>query len=477
MMTQFILALMLGMSLPQALFRVMTPATAATSNIVMLQDVACNNAATHAAYSCSLSATGSGQSAVIVAQDFNGLPSAPTDSASDTFTNAFSIQSAHGNGYLDYWCGAISSGVTSVTLNTPASGSSNGQVRVYSGLASGCPVDVKNTALFNAASPASTTYPILGAQDDLAVAGCIAGVASPGYGALDDYANLLQSVNSSIANAMAAADIVNGLASYYSGNMSTSAAGNECAVVAFKSAVAGTAPSGNLPTSYTDFETGQPNGTALTLAMLNSTTHGGGAGWWKAFGTGNNSGFTTSTTSTAPLHQVTVNGKTYTASQTLNYLMTTSPTNYVSESVPLLGESYLNWMGTVTLPSDLTSQQDWVSLTSGSDHIQFDLNLATAKIGIECQTVSVDSTLSVVGGEVLIISMQFNATGTGNHTLNIYNSSGTLLDGPLTCAVTGTSSPSNIEIGQAHASPATSGTLSVAAQEVQFSSSSAMLVP
>jgi hypothetical protein len=437
-------------------------AASASSNIVFVESQACNNTSTHASYTCTLStATGSGQVAVIVAEDYNAVPSAPTDGG-DTFTSVFSIQSAHGNGYLDAWCGAVSSGKTSFTLNATSGSYNNGEVRIYSGTSASCPSDVVSASLLNTSATGTSSAIALSTQTDLGVAACMAGVTAPGFGAIDNWNNGLGSANASNAQDLYVTDIVNGILSQFTANMSNTHSSNEeCAAITLQGAVAGTAPSGNSPTGYADFESGQSSGTALTAAILNSGSHGGLAGWVGATSTGNYNGFTTTSGSQMnTLHQVNVNGKTYAAGEGslgIAYDMTTSPTNYIHWTLPITTLTALDAMAYLTIPSDTTDQQDWFELTAGSDDIMFDLNFSTGKLGVECPSGSTDTSISSSGATEYIASLQYVAGL--KHTLQLYNSSG-VLQATVSCAATGTNDPSGIYIGQAHTSAAT-GTLLV----------------
>lgn len=433
---------------------------ASSPSIAFVQDVACNNAATHAAYACALTATGSNQYAVIVSQDYNAQAAAPTDSASDTFSNLYSAPSVHGAGTMTVWGGKISSGVTSITLNTPTSGSSDSVVRIYSGISTATQPDVSSASLLNTSAVATTSTPTLGTQNDLAVGACMAPSATPVFSAsLDNWTNGLISPNASIGNEVFAADILNGVASQFTSNYAITSPNNqECAVVLLKGANAGSVPGGNSPTGYADFEA-STDGTALSTAILNAGSHGVLPGWWSDPGSSTYAGFTVCSAGQMGTNtQTNVNGVSFIAGEGTRgicYNMATSPTNSFQFSLPV-ATAQVSIAVKIKVGTDVTDQQDLLTVEGGgSDHAQIDINLATGKLGLECQSSTSDSTITPTANTEYGFYLQYVAGGT--HTLKIYTTPTTspTLAATVTCAATGTNDVTAIELGQQHATAGT----------------------
>lgn len=404
----------------------------ASSNILLVQSVACTSGTTNAAYACTLSSTGSGHLIVILQNDADnpGAPSAPTDGG-DTFTQAYTAGQANGEGRTSiyYLCNSTS-GKTSITINQ-ASGHSAANVREYSGTATTSCLDaVISTTASNGSSTNMVSKTITATQNDLAIGGCSTGQsATASLAAVDMWGNGKDYPQSNDGTDSYAADILNAFPSLVTANISAASHNYGCFAALFKSAVAGSS-SGIQPNTYVDFA-GISNGTTLSIANMSATgSHGSDILW-----TGSTSPLTGITAATScatnPVTPVYVNGTKYTtATNGMAYDLSQANKNIIftdfnGTHASVAAAGFINMPN----PSDATNPYTILGFTAGGLD-RAELFIQNGAWGLE--TAGGDSsTQTFTYGTQYWWTMQYNAGGT--HKLRLYScSSGCTVQGNWT---------------------------------------------
>src|ERR1700730_10402977 len=253
--------------------------TGSASNILLVQSVECEQSGISGSYACTLTATGTGH--LLTAQEFDfanapGTPATPAGWTQDCVKNNGSA------GQITYYSyPSAPSGIISVTF-TPSSGASSAVVSEWSGMATSSPFDGCGGYVDNRGKGAHWfSGAKLSSQTDLAIGAALNRTNDAnGFAPSDVWTELKDAPQTHSGDEGWTAYMVNGLQSPFTALGTMASAADVLSTVAlYKSAVAGTAPTGALVSSYSDFESGT-NGTTLTTAILNAGTHGMGINQW-----------------------------------------------------------------------------------------------------------------------------------------------------------------------------------------------------
>jgi hypothetical protein len=352
----FVLLLVLAIAgvaaqINQAIF--MGGTIVAASNIIIVQKVCsvtgctgttananCKQTGTSGSFGCLLATTTTGNALIVLENDFNGntTPSVPTGTGA-TFTQDCSVlQGAQIGRVLSFSAPNITGQTTpTITINPGASTATSVIVLEVSGLPASSPFDACSPAFVNNGTATTwTSGSLAAAQTDLAFGCALIGTsATTAFTGGDVWGTFLNSPQAADAETFGCAPILNGLQTLFTGVGSSGASASYYGlVILYKSAVAGSAPSGNSVTAYSDFET-STNGTTVTAAILSAGSHGAAArtdAW--AAGTG----FTVATASQLNnATQNSTNGTAYpagTGTRGLAYNLATSPVQTVSFTFP-----------------------------------------------------------------------------------------------------------------------------------------------
>jgi hypothetical protein len=429
--------------------------TSSASNILLVQSVECEQSGINGSYACTLTPTGTGH--LLTAQEFNfadipGTPATPAGWTQDCVKNNGSA------GQITYYSYPNApSGITSVIF-IPSSGASSAVVSEWSGMATSSPFDACDGHVDNGQGGA---HWFSGAkhssQTDLAIAAALNRTNDAnGFAPSDVWSELKDAPQTHSGAEGWTAYIVNGSQSPFTAVGTTISAVDVLSSVAlYKSAVAGTAPTGALVSSYSDFESGT-DGTTLTAAILDAGTHGMGINQWTL---NNPSGFTVCTAGSLPSYsKATTNGTTYAAgagTRGICYNMANGGADYAYEHIPsdhLTVNVYVN----VNVGTNVTSYSSPVFVGApGADVAAFTIN-SSGQLALECsflnpQDYLISPTTLAVANTTYGIWLQF--VGGGMHTIKIYSNPTTnpQLMGTATCPAQGTNYATEVGIGEFHA--------------------------
>lgn len=252
---------------------------AAVSNILTTQSVACTSGATtgNPSPSCTITSTGAGNLLVAVVDypdTTTAAPAVPSDGSNTYVLAGSQMNTALGGSLAVYYVASSVSGATSLVIH-PASGHTNTCFMEFSGTKTSSPLDLISSSLTaNTATTAWINPPALTAQTDLVIgfsanqltatpAQAAAGVFNESKNAPQgsDGANLFCEWVRNAAESQYFATGTGNSSSYYVG------------MVAFKSAVAGSA-TGDFPSTFINFSGGTNSATPTPTDLLVGT-HGG----------------------------------------------------------------------------------------------------------------------------------------------------------------------------------------------------------
>ncbi len=296
----------------------------------------------------------------------------------------------------------------------------------------------------------------LSSQTDLAIGAALNRMNDPnGFAPSDVWTALKDAPQTQSGDEGWTAYIVNGLQSPFTAlGTITSSADVLSTVALYKSAVAGTAPTGALVSSYSDFEN-STDGTTLTAAILNAGTHGMGINQWSL---ASSAGFTVCTAGSFPSYaNTTTNGTTYAAgagTRGICYDMQSGGGNNAYEGIPadnLTVTVYVN----VNVGTNVTSYSSPVLVgAAGADAAAFTIN-SSGQLALECsfanpQDYPISPTTLAVANTTYGIWLQY--VGGGMHTIKIYSNPTTnpSLIGTATCPAQGTNYAAEVGIGEFH---------------------------
>jgi hypothetical protein len=427
--------------------------TNSVSNTRLVQSVYCQQASGSGSETCLAAPTTAGTLLTAVEFDFNnstGVPATPANWKLD----CSETDGSHGR--LTFFSYPNNPGGITSAVFTPASGPSTAVVAEWSGMSASSPFDGCGPFGSNGSNgPYFTSGAVMASQTDLAIGGVLAQfndnfVFTPGEG----WTPLLNAPQTHVGAQGWTAYIENGAASPYTflgtANVST---GFYAAVATYKSVVAGSVPSGNLASSFTDFET-STNGTTLTTPIMDTATHGSGVSHWTV-----DSGYKISTSAQMTAHSpTTVNGITYSGSGTRGLAedLTVSGDikNTFPESAPKASAFTYFTTGT-----DIVDYLSYFCIggDNGNDFACFTVNFQ-GQIELECKTgedwLVSPMTLAAINTKYAI-ALQYVAGG--RHTLKVYGTPGTTptLLGTASCPATGTNNAIDVIVGNSHGVPGT----------------------
>ena len=426
--------------------------TGSASNIQLVQSVECVQSGTSGSYACTLAPTGTGH--LLTAQEFDfantpGTPVTPAGWTQDCVKNNGTA------GQITYYSYPNApSGIASVTF-TPSSGTSSAVVSEWSGMATSSPFDGCDGYVDNKAAGAYWfSGAKLSSQTDLAIGAAINLTNDAnGFAPADVWTVLKDAPETVSGDEGWTAYIANGSQSPFTalGTM-TSAVEVFGTVALYKSAVAGTAPTGALVSSYSDFESGT-NGTSLTTAILNAGTHGMGINQWTL---NNASGFTVCAAGSLPSYSnTTTNGTTYAAESGTRGICYDMPSGgQAYEAIPaenLTVTAYVN----VNVGTNVTSYSSPVIVqAAGLDAAGFAIN-SSGQLALECsfanpQDYPISPATLAVANTTYGIWLQY--VGGGMHSIKIYSNPTTnpQLIGTATCPAQGSNYATEVGIGEFH---------------------------
>lgn len=434
---------------------------AASSNNVLVQSAICSNGSGTGTYNCTLSATGTGNLILIQEADLGAsaaAPSVPTDGG-DTFvqdcTNAVAS-----NGRLTYFSFPNSvSGRTTFAIN-PTASISQATIEEWSGMATASPLDVCVGALHSTSDVSWLSNSLAATQTDLAIGATYDRVNNTDNFTSGDVWTAIPPClnpgnhcgNPTDGDGYFVQYIKNGLKSHFTsvGTINNSRF-IQNGLALYKSAVVGSAPSGNLVTGLSDFENGA-NGNTLTAAIAAGGSHGvcsEPTNW--SFGVGAGTGFTVATAAQQNnFTQNTTNGTTYAAAagtRGISYDLSTSPVNQTLCAFPAT-VSQASLVAEVNISSNAQLYSILqINGSGGTDRLGAQVQTGSVTIVAECGGAS-GSGIAFTLGTNIAIFVQYVQNGTG--TVKVYGGTnyGTLL-GTSTCALTNTAATS-AEFGQTH---------------------------
>ncbi len=437
----------------------------AVSNITLVNSTACfSNSGT--SYSCTIPSTAAGDGLIIIQEDADNpsAPTVPTGVTGSTCVTDHSYAQSNNEGRQTYFnCPNISAGTTTVTLHVASSGHSAVNVREYSGLATSSLLDTIVAAkTVTTSTTTEFSNPLATSQTDLAVTSCSEGAtATSNMAAGTGWGNGKKFVQTADATDSYAADMLN-VQGQITGILTGDSHNYTCILALYKSAVAGTPPTGNTPTAYSDFEN-STNGTALTSAILIAGTHGGSCTW-----TGTSSGMTVSTSGEqATVQNVTTNGVTYTAPD--------AGTRGIAFDATVGGNATCTWVGgNATTASagvwwkapasqDATSPDSFITIGGNGAADYADAQLLQVSGGTRRVILEAPSCGACASSFITLptlatwymVTVQY--VGGGTHSLSIYDTSGSQVGSTLTAAATGTNRPVSIQFGNSHGTAGTTG--------------------
>jgi Divergent InlB B-repeat domain/Putative Ig domain len=426
--------------------------TGSASNILLVQSVECEQSGISGSYACTLTPTGTGHLLTAQEFDFANTPGTPATSAGWTQDCVKNNGSAGQITYYSY--PNAPSGITSVTF-TPSSGASSAVVSEWSGMATSSPFDGCDGYVDNGGRGAYWfSGAKLSSQTDLAIGAALnrANVAN-GFAPSDVWTELMDApqTHNGVDEGWTAY-IVNGLKSPFTALGTTASAVDVLSTVAlYKSAVAGTAPTGALVSSYSDFESGT-NGTTLTTAILNAGTHGMGINQWTL---DNSTAFTVCTAGSLPSYSnTTTNGTTYAAgagTRGICYNMKNG-----GQALESMSSKTVTLYVNVNLGANATAYSNPVIIGNfGVDDAAFTIKW-TGELELECPFASPED--YPISGSNLAqanttygIWLQYDSAG-GHHTIKIYSNPTTnpSLIGTATCPAQGSTAATTLGFGEFH---------------------------
>ena len=351
-------------------------------------------------------------------------------------------------------------GSRAVTLNVAATGHSSVNIRDYKGM--------KATALLDAVAAAKTittattvefSNTIQATQTDLAVAYCATGgSAAANMSARTGWGNGKDFPNAADVTDVFAVDIVNAKATQITALLNGDSHNYSCAIAVYKSAVAETVPTGNLPSAYLDFETGV-NGDQIVPGNALTSAHGGNCTWTVQGGSSAN--LVIDTALDKPLlTQISVNGVSF------------APPNAGTRGVhkdPITGGQFLQcaWSGGSTTTASIGVWWHSSAATDSQTYSMFGIggggDVATVSIAgavnpshLIIEANSGDSTgfVTIATNTWYMVTLQYVSNGT--HSMNVYDTSGAQIGSTVTVAATGINPPVTAFLGQTHAGAGTS---------------------
>lgn len=442
----------------QILGPILTTATA-SPNVIFVSSTACNNGTGATTVVCTVPALTAGAFIVLFENDADNpaAPSLPTGGCSVTWVQDGTFSAAINGRITVFHCQSATGAATTITGNPALSTHSSMNARVYTGIASSTPVNFISPAYANNTASLTVQYTNTesGSQTDLAIAVCSEGVNNnahyvlgPGYGNLTDFPQPNDGTDT------AAEDVVNAKTSQWTGSFTTDAHNYNCLQIMYKAANPGSAPAGNQPSFYTDFE-GVTNAASVTAAQLANSTHGGNCAW--TLGGAALQGATLGEKPTV-LNQ-TVNGATYAAPDTGTLGIRYDPglggaqglcTFLIAQTNVTAG---IWWKSPATLPD--TTTHSFITI-GGAGAADFSMcALAAGQSYVVNETFGGDSTghINISASTWYRATVQYNKGGT--HSCNLYDISGTLL-GSVSHAATGSNNAVNAVVGNNHGGAGTS---------------------
>lgn len=437
------------------------------SNITLIQSVVCTSGASTGSTSCTTTATGSGNLLVyyVHAGDNTSANSVPT-SSSGTWSQACTFTT---NGRVSiYYMANSPSGITAVATHEAASNHTASVFYEFSGIATASPLDVCSSAELSITSTTPATPTLATTQTDIVIGwtredssgSLTTHTAGPQWTAA--YAPQASDGNASVVEYYTA---LNNIQSQNTPDFTIDSHGWRTGAVAFKSAVAGTTPTGNTSVStYADFEN-STNGTTVTGAIAAAGFHGGGCDQVGAGGS--DPGVTVSGTlvvsttgQKGTVLNETTNGVTYAAPDagtrgyrydpgnggaTVNCRFNTT-SNAVSAGVW--------WLSPSTFPDTTTHSVVTVS-NPGNDFAA--IAMPASQSYMVCETQGGDSTghIAIAGNTWYRLTVQYNAAGT--HQCGVYDITGTQVGSTATHAATGNFVATTVQFGNSHGGAGTTG--------------------
>ena len=430
--------------------------TGPASNIQLVQSVECEQSGISGSYACAITPTGTGH--LLTAQEFDfadapGTPVTPAGWTQDCVKNNGSA------GQITYYSYPNApSGIASVIF-TPSSGASSAVVSEWSGMATTSPFDGCDGYVDNGGIG---TYWFSGAklssQNDLAIGAALNRTNDAnGFAPSDVWTELMDAPQTLSGDEGWTAYIANGLKSPFTAVGTMASAVDVMSTVAlYKSAVAGTAPTGALVSSFSDFESGT-DGTTLTTAILNAGTHGMGINQWTL---NNSTAFSVCTAGNLPTYSnTTTNGTTYAAGAgTRGICFNMQSGGEAYETIPaenLTVTVYVN----VNVGTNVTSSSSPVFIGDpGVDGAAFTIS-SSGQLALECSYANpvdypISPTALAVANTTYGIWLQY--AGGGVHSLKVYSNPTTnpTLIGTATCPAQGTNYATEVGIGEFYAGAA-----------------------
>lgn len=453
--------------------------TVAASNILSVQTpVACTSGAgSTGSTSCTVTSTGSGNLLVywVHAGDNTSANSVPT-SSSGTWVQACTFTGGSGRATW-YYMANSPSGLTSVTTHEASGNHTAGVFYEFSGVATSSPLDVCSATELNISTAAPVSPTITTTQTDIVLAATredtSASLATHNAGKdwTGTYAPQASDGNASVVEYRT---VTNGVVGNFVADFVVTSHSYRTSIISFKSAVAGSAPSGNSVQAFSQMSNSSDT-TTITAAIAQAGMFGGYPGDGASLGIVVGTGFTVSNaagTSCTPPSNITVNGVTY--SGTLTHGISFDLSN-VSQTINFnlaVAQANVTILSCFQISNDDKQYGPFGISASGTDYILAAYNSAgnTDKILAEC--VSGDGTgFAISVNTAYMLEMEYRAGGT--HTLRVYGgaSYGTLI-GTSTCAATGSNNVTFYQIGQNHATTAGSGHLYVGGLMAAFGAGS-----
>jgi len=446
-------------------------ASAASSNILIVHSATGANGAS-GSYSVTLPSTTAGNAILCQEADYAGspgAPSVPTDGG-DTFVSDSTLTVAS-NGRLTYFSVCSGAGGHTTVTMTPASGASSAVCSEVSGLKTSSCFDAAASALNTTASLASWQSSSKAAtQTDLAVAATYNRVNNTDtFTAGDVWTGFAPCIggghcgNSTDGDQLFVEYILNGWGQFTGEGTINNARTQNTAVALYKSAVAGSAPAGNIVTDYSDFENGS-NGNALTPTILAAGSHGLGSSvnLW----TQTNSGAGMTVATAAQQNNITANtangttyaaaagtrGIAYTPSSGPTYNLLTLPSSTTTLSTMI--QFTMSPNGDNTLYSLLT-----VNGSGGSDFCDAQTQSSTS-IALETKGATSSSITGLTNSASYFAVLTYTSGTPDACTLKIFNSSGVQQGSTLSQNSTGNNSISavSVDFGQSHNATGPGGT-------------------
>jgi hypothetical protein len=440
---------------------------AAASNIILLHSTTCNNTTGATTVVCTVPSTTAGSFLEITEEDADNpaAPSLPTGEATAVQDGTFPA-SANGRTTI-FHVASSNGGVTTITGHPATSTHSSMNVREYTGVSSSAPLDAitaGSTYLSNVSTASPLTDTLSASQIDLVIAVCSEGssanshyVAGPGFGNIADFPQPNDATDT------AAVDLLNGTKGQYTGYFTADSHNHNCVLALYKSAVAGSAPSGDFPSVYADFEN-STNGTTVTAAILAAGTHGGpcqingaGAGGWTLTG----AALIVSTSGEkATVNTHTTQGTTYTAPDSGTRGLRYDPGNGGATANCALQTSQgtvtagVWWQSPATVP-DTTTHSVLTVANPGNDFAA--ISLVAGQSYMVCETFGGDSAIHIAisASTWYRLTVQYIAGGT--HSCAVYDASGTQVGSTATHAATGNFKVTTVEVGNSHGGAGTVG--------------------